>query len=121
MPGTPLPRDPLRVRSASAAVFGAYPQIYRLERKQQSIYDKIDKEDTRRKKEADYYKNRLIYARILGYLILNGPGDQAAHAVGLEVNACSGDEEKILAIGEMYFNHYIRACKPLFFCLSSSI
>ena len=32
------------------------------------------------------------------------------------MNACSGDEES-LAIGQLYFDHYIRACKHIF-CLS---
>ena len=112
MTGTPLPKDPARVRHASAAVLGAYPQVYRLERKEQAIYDADDKKD---EEKTEYQKKRVMYARILGYLMLNGPGDKAAHAVGLEVNACSGDEEKLLAIGEMYFNYFIRACKPHFF------
>ena len=55
---------------------------------------------------------------ILGYLIpnLRSPTDQARTAVAHEVNACSGDEES-LAIGQLYFDHYIRACKHIF-CLS---
>jgi hypothetical protein len=42
-----------------------------------------------------------MYARILRYFILKGSSDAARVAVALEVNACSGEEEKLLAIGRL--------------------
>jgi hypothetical protein len=52
----------------------------------------------------------LIYARILGYLMLEGPSDEAPVAIPREV--LSGADEDVLATnGKMYYDHYIRACK----------
>ena len=99
--GTPLPELPLSLHN-SATIFGAYPQILDLERNEQAAY---------RRDPSDDRKKRLIYTRILGYLIIAGPSAKASVAVALEVNACSGEEEKLLAIGRLYFDHYIRACK----------
>ena len=107
MDGTPLPELPPRLHN-SPSVLGAYPQILNVERNEQAAYS--------RDPSADRCK-RLIYARILGYLILEGPSDQARVAVALEVNACNGEEEKLLAIGQLYFDHYIRACKLQNVCL----
>jgi len=109
MPGTPLPKDPPRVRGASATVFGAYPQVYRLERREQAALEREEKSgDESGDKPVDRSK-RVMYARILGYLMLQGPSDNACQTVAFEVNACGGDEEKMLTIGEMYLNYYIRA------------
>ena len=55
---------------------------------------------------------RLIYARLLGYLIMAGPSDAARVAVAREVLSCA--DEGVLALnGKMYYDHYIRACKLL--------
>ena len=99
--GTPLPALPPRLHN-SPSILDAYPQILNLERNEQAAYSSDPSADR---------SKRLIYARILGYLILEGPSDQARVTVALEVNACNGDEEKMLAIGHFYFDHYIRACK----------
>jgi len=55
---------------------------------------------------------RLIYARILGYLMLEGPSDEACVAVAQEVLSCA-DEDALETNGKMYYDHYIRACKVL--------
>jgi hypothetical protein len=55
---------------------------------------------------------RLIYARILGYLMLAGPSDEASEAVALEVISCD-DEDALALNGKMYYDHYTRACKLL--------
>ena len=99
--GTPLLELPPRLHN-SPSDFGAYPQILKLERELQAAYNH---------NPSDEREKKLMYIRILGYLILEGPSDGARSAVGLEVNACSGDEEKMFAIGQLYFDHYIRACK----------
>ena len=113
MDGTPLPELPPRFHN-SPSILGAYPQILNLERHEQAAYSR-DPSDRGK---------RLIYARVLGYLILEGPSDQARVAVALEVNACNGEEEKMLIIGRFYFDHYICACKlqnvGLFFAILKS-
>ena len=86
MEGTPLPELPPRLYN-SPSILGAYPQILNLERNdsnEQATYGH-DPSANRGK--------RLIYARILGYLVLEGPSDQARVAVALEVKACNGEEE----------------------------
>ena len=105
MEGTPLPELPPCFLDFPS-ILSAYPQILNLERNEQAAY--------RYDPSPDGGK-RLIYIRILGYLILEGPSDQARTAVAHEVNACSGDEEELLAIGQLYFDHFICACKPQFF------
>ena len=99
--GTPLPEIHPRLHN-SASIFGAYPQVLRLERNEQAAYSRDPSSE-----QAE----RLMYVRILGYLMLEGPSDHARVAVALEVNACCGDELKLLAIGQLYFDCYIRACK----------
>lgn len=62
---------------------------------------------------------RLIYARILGYLILEGPSDQARIAVAQEVISCDNEDE-LSANGKAYYDHYVRPCEallsPVFHC-----
>ena len=99
--GTPLPEIHPRLHN-SASIFGAYPQVLRLERNEQAAYSRDPSSE-----QAE----RLMYVRILGYLMLEGPSDRARVTVALEVNACCGDEVKLLAIGQLYFDCYIRACK----------
>ena len=97
----PLPELPPRYHN-SPSIFGAYPQILKLERSEQAAYSC---------NPSNKQCKRLVYIRILGYLILEGPSDLARVTVALEVNACSGNEEKMLDIGRLYFDHFIRACK----------
>ena len=103
--GTPLPELPPRFHN-SPSISSAYPQILHLEKSELVAYSHDPSADG---------GERLIYARILGYLILEGPSDQARTAVAQEVNACSGNEEEILTIGRLYFDHYICACRHNFF------
>ena len=104
--GTALPALSTRLHN-SPSMLGAYPQILKLEKNIQATYT-----------SADRAKN-LVFARILGYLILEGVSDQARVAVALEVNACCGDEAKMLSIGKLYFDHFIRTCKLQNFCFFS--
>ena len=70
----------------------------------------------RLEKASDYHSNRdirrnkLIYARILGYLIREGPSTMAKEHVAQEVNSCQNDDE-MDELGKMYHNHYIRVCE----------
>ena len=99
--GTPLPEIHPRLHN-SPFILGAYPQVFNLERNEQAAYNRDPSSDQAK---------RLMYARILGYLMLEGPSNQARVTVALEVNACCGDEVKLLAIGQLYFDCYICACK----------
>jgi hypothetical protein len=54
---------------------------------------------------------RLVHARILGYLIREGPSIRAIEHVAKEVNTCR-DNDQIDKIGEMYQLHFIRVCEP---------
>ena len=103
--GTPLPELPPCFHDYPS-ILDAYPQILSLERNEQAAYSHDP---------SACGGKRLINTRILGYLILEGPSNQARTAVAQEVNSCNGDEEKLLAIGQLYFDHYIRACKHIFF------
>ena len=110
MDGTPLPELPPHLQSFPS-ILRAYPQILNLERNEQAAYSQDP--------STKQWK-RLINARILGYLILEGPSDHARETVALEVNACHGEEELLLDAGQLYFDHYIRACKlQIFWALSS--
>ena len=53
---------------------------------------------------------KMIYCRILGYLILHSPNDQAVGTVVGEIVACE-DYESLLTAGQNYYNHFILPCK----------
>ncbi|KAF9240960.1 hypothetical protein BU15DRAFT_87516 [Melanogaster broomeanus] len=53
----------------------------------------------------------LVHARILGYLIIHGPSDDARETVAREVDSCHGDETKLGNLGQFYVEHYIRGFK----------
>ncbi|KAF5378312.1 hypothetical protein D9615_008803 [Tricholomella constricta] len=55
---------------------------------------------------------RLIYARLLGYLMLAGPSDGACVAVAREVLSCA-DDDALALNGKMYYDHYIYAFKKV--------
>jgi hypothetical protein len=50
----------------------------------------------------------IIYCRILGYLFHHAPTPAAIKTLIYEVVSAK-DDEALLKVGEMYFNHYIRA------------
>jgi hypothetical protein len=59
---------------------------------------------------------RLIYARILGYLLLKLPKRASKARVSLEIRFCDS-YDKLSNLGQMYYEHFLRACKqrPRFF------
>ena len=54
---------------------------------------------------------RLIHARVLGYLILVGPSIQASEHIAKDVNKCT-DYDQMDKIGDLYLLHFIRLCEP---------
>jgi hypothetical protein len=93
---TALPVELPSRLSTSPAICGAYPIVCRFEKSAQTHPD----------------SKRLIYARILGYLMLEGPSDEACVAIAREILSCA-DEDVLANNGKMYYDHYIRACKLL--------
>ena len=94
---TQLPSElPVCLKDVSPTITGTYSILLELKR---SISDEPDSQ-------------RLMYARILGYLILEGPSDQARVTVAQEVVSCLNDNDK-LDLGKMYYDHYLCACMLL--------
>lgn len=108
-PGFPLPIELPTRPSLSAMVRGAYSVILEFEKKQTAIWNQSPGDGSRRK--------NLMWVRVVGYLLLEGPSDRARIAVALEVNSCAGDGEKIIAIGKYYCDYYLCACKLSMFLL----
>lgn len=106
---SPLP-DQLPQWLKSSPLFphieSAYNVCLKLERKIQSTLDK-----SRRSAERVVINKNLIYVRVLGYLLHHGPSLQARQYVTKEIVSCVENEDnKIIELGQMYFEHYIRAC-----------
>ena len=93
---TALPRElPVRL-TIPAAIHAAYPIVLEFEQSARNHADPM----------------RIIYARILGYLILEGPEDTARITVARDILACDGRGEDALAsLGRLYFDYFIRPCK----------
>ncbi|KIJ23301.1 hypothetical protein M422DRAFT_196102, partial [Sphaerobolus stellatus SS14] len=51
----------------------------------------------------------MIYCRILGYLLLHAPSDKAFSVVRREIDACEEKSDRLLQVGAIYYDHYIRA------------
>jgi len=81
-------------------IHDAYNECLRLEKTLQELQDK-----------GENATNNLVYVRILGYLIHFAPGDSGIETVVQQIISCHGDDSKLLSVGQMYYDHYIRACK----------
>ncbi|KAF8530302.1 hypothetical protein BU17DRAFT_35692 [Hysterangium stoloniferum] len=96
---TSLPdKLPARLQK-SATIKGAYPMVLEMEAAAESTPLRKEGDDFERKK-------RLVFARVVGYLLLEGPSDMACTTVALEVVSANNIEDRF-KIGQMYFNHYI--------------
>jgi len=96
----PLPPhlpESLNCSDVISEIRSAYSKILLLEEKAAA--------DTDRKVS----EQRLVHARILGYLIREGPSIRASEHVAKEVNSCE-DNDQMFKIGEMYHLHFIRPC-----------
>jgi len=87
-------------KNAEAELRTAYSRVLLLERAAHS--------DTNRE---ILEQKPLIHARVLGYLILEGPSMRAIEFVAKEVNACRS-EDQLDELGETYLLHYLRAREP---------
>jgi hypothetical protein len=91
MVGTPLPELPTRLHD-SRLILSAYLKILQVERNERA---------------SPKFRDN---ARILGYLILEGPSEIARENVAREVDSCCSDE-MLSNLGQFYFHHFIRPCK----------
>jgi len=57
----------------------------------------------------------MIYCRILGYLLIHPPNDQARARVRREILSVKTDQT-MLDLGQRYFDHFIRACTCVHAC-----
>jgi hypothetical protein len=94
-----LPRTIAESLNTSPHIPSAYSKILRLEKASDHSSFK-----------CEVREKRLLHARILGYLIREGPSTRAKERVAQEVNSCRNDDE-MDNLGEMYYTHYIRACE----------
>jgi hypothetical protein len=89
----------------------AYSKILLLQRQADAVADPKLREQ------------RLVRARVLGYLIREGPSIQASEYVAKDVNACA-DDDRMEQLGDIYQLHFIRLCEPPLlrrFCLSDDL
>jgi hypothetical protein len=99
------PQLPERLNHSSklAVIQSAYSKILQLEQVTQAAVDANPNLQTAALK--------LIHARVLGYLIREGPSMQASEHVAQDVDACQ-DNDKMDELGKMYQLHLIRLCEP---------
>jgi hypothetical protein len=83
---------------ASAEICSAYSEILKLE------------QDAHSDANPKICEEKLVYARVLGYLIQEGPSMDASEHVAKEVNDCQ-DHDQFYRLGEMYLYHYICICE----------
>ena len=56
-------------------------------------------------------EKRLVYARLLGYLLKEDPGADARVVLAHEILACQPDGDCLDILAEFYTNHLIRLCR----------
>lgn len=95
----PLPLTIPESLNTSSHIPLAYAKILRLEKAPENSHSKHED-----------HEKKLIHARILGYLIREGPSMQAKERVAQEVNSCRNDDE-MDKLGGMYYSHLIRVCE----------
>jgi hypothetical protein len=98
---TSLPRDdPARLQQHPKFpdIVSAYNICLRVER---SLQEDVNK--------GDNVEKKLIYIRLLGYLMHHSPRDQGVTNVAREIFSAPHDSD-LLDVGKTYFDHYIRAC-----------
>jgi hypothetical protein len=103
MPGTPLPPlVPQSVQHRPGAV-GAYNMLLRLETTILAENDHATSRVVTGKKDVD-----LMYCRIVGHFFHCVPSDFGLANLVKEVGSTSGDRQKLLDLGKLYYDHAFR-------------
>ena len=61
--------------------------------------------------------NGLVYARLLGQLLIQAPTEQGRAHVAAEIAACAGDLDRLYALADSWNSRFIRICAVS--CLSA--
>ena len=93
------PEVPERLRYI-AEIISAYNTCLILENTLQLAVDKGEDVSLR---------NKLVYVRILGYLIHYVPTNQGLKNTAKEISSCT-DDSTLLDVGRIYYDQFIRAC-----------
>jgi hypothetical protein len=95
----PLPRELPQGKSESPHVVSAYNRCLHLDASLQAQNPGNDAKSAK----------KLIYVRILGYLLHHVPSEEGLHQAVTDILSCRTDEN-LLELGLMYFDGYIRPC-----------
>jgi hypothetical protein len=78
----------------------------------QLAYSKILKleQDASLHADPNICEQKLLCARVLGYLIQEGPSVHTSEYIAQEVNSCQ-DYDQSYRLGEMYVHSYLYICK----------
>lgn len=101
----PLPALVSRQSYDTAAVISAYNIILQLEKK---LLAEIDSATSKRARET---QQALMHCRIVGHFFHHVPTDKGLNNVVKQVGSTGGDEEKLVAIGKLYYEQCIQLCK----------
>jgi len=71
----------------------------------------LEKTLQERVEKGEDVENDLVHIRILGYLVHFAPGTRGLETVVQEINSCDGDHSALISVGQMYYDHLLRACK----------
>lgn len=69
--------------------------------------------------EAGNGAELLIYARCLGFLIIEAPDDAARDYISHEIMRCEGNSDRMNALAQFYITHLFRLCGSLLIILDS--
>ena len=58
--------------------------------------------------------NRLMFARCLGYLILEAPTSAGRDMISDDILECKGNRDDMEALAQLYINHLLRLCELTF-------
>ena len=63
--------------------------------------------------EAGTGVTRLMFARCLGYLILEAPTSTGRDMISDEILECNGNRDDMEALARLYINHLLRLCESI--------
>jgi hypothetical protein len=59
-------------------------------------------------------EEEVMYARCLGYLLIEVPTSRGKHMIAEDITLCNGDAKGMGRLAKLYINHIIRLCKSAF-------